>query len=810
MRVLFVLLLTVTTHFVAASFCEAPAQSLPALSIQDPSLSSIERGFSVRDDVGFSHFGNLFEGDSLVSSAFSPDGVYFIVNTERGRLDLNRPETILRVFRTEDVKTFLGESHRTEEPSPIWTFSQSTCKNGPIVSNVRWLADSAGIAFLAKTASESKRLIVADLKTKTIHPLTPESQDVTAFDIRDANHAVYTVLSPEIGQRLNAEANAVSVVGTGRDLYNIIFPGDSHSEMQNFDRSELWAILAGERFRVDDKKSGRPLTIYSTGEQALALSPDGRSVVTALPVNAIPAAWETLYPPRYPFLRSRISPHEQNIEEFSGFGYLNEYVLIDLSKQMVNQLTNAPIGRDIGWTDAGVVHAAWSANQHLILLSNTFIPLGSSKVHEEMNRPCVAVFDLVGHTLTCLDRVKGQIGGDSKQELRQITSARFYPDDDGRILLSYVSFPGGSAGHTTYARSADGPWKSENSAELQDRPIEVRIKQGLNDPPLLVALDAITKTSRVIWNPNPQLKDMDLGEASIYNWKDKTGQSHTGGLYKPPRYVPGHHYPLVIQTHGFFRNQFIPSGLFPSAFAARELAGAGIIVLQVSDIEGCGTRLGSPEEATCAVATYEAAIEQLTRDGLIDPGNAGIVGFSRTSYYVMHALTTTTLHFKAASISDGFNGGYFQYLTTVDLNHNANTRETDVVIGSRPFGEGLRQWLERSPEFNVNKVTTPLQVVALNRATVLLVWEPYAELRALNKPVDLFVLPTGTHILSNPAGRMASQGATVDWFRFWLQDYEDPDPSKAEQYKRWRELRKMQEENDAKDKAAKEKAAAPN
>jgi hypothetical protein len=28
----------------------------------------------------------------------------------------------------------------------------------------------------------------------------------------------------------------------------------------------------------------------------------------------------------------------------------------------------------------------------------------------------------------------------------------------------------------------------------------------------------------------------------------------------------------------------------------------------------------------------------------------------------------------------------------------------------------------------------------------------------------------------------------VDWFRFWLKNEEDPDPAKAEQYKRWREL----------------------
>jgi hypothetical protein len=52
------------------------------------------------------------------------------------------------------------------------------------------------------------------------------------------------------------------------------------------------------------------------------------------------------------------------------------------------------------------------------------------------------------------------------------------------------------------------------------------------------------------------------------------------------------------------------------------------------------------------------------------------------------------------------------------------------------------------------------------------------------------------HVLSNPGERMTAQGGTVDWFCFWLQDYEDPDPAKADQYKRWRELKTLQAEND--------------
>jgi hypothetical protein len=60
------------------------------------------------------------------------------------------------------------------------------------------------------------------------------------------------------------------------------------------------------------------------------------------------------------------------------------------------------------------------------------------------------------------------------------------------------------------------------------------------------------------------------------------------------------------------------------------------------------------------------------------------------------------------------------------------------------------------------------------------------------------MLNTDEHVLTNPAARTASQQGSVDWFRFWLQGYEDPDPSKADQYKCWRGLKKMQDENDKK------------
>jgi hypothetical protein len=70
-------------------------------------------------------------------------------------------------------------------------------------------------------------------------------------------------------------------------------------------------------------------------------------------------------------------------------------------------------------------------------------------------------------------------------------------------------------------------------------------------------------------------------------------------------------------------------------------------------------------------------------------------------------------------------------------------------------------------------------------------------LRLQKKPVDLIYIPDGQHILQKPMERLASQQGSVDWFDFWLNGHEDPDPAKAEQYIRWRELRKLQTAQDA-------------
>jgi len=216
-------------------------------------------------------------------------------------------------------------------------------------------------------------------------------------------------------------------------------------------------------------------------------------------------------------------------------------------------------------------------------------------------------------------------------------------------------------------------------------------------------------------------------------------------------------------------------------------------VLQVED-EDWG-RPGTLEEVKEAIAVYEGGIDYLDDMRLIDPARIGIVGFSRSGLFVQYVLTHSRYHFAAATLSAISDAEYFRYLAFLNLG-SSFASDSEGINGGVPFGDGLASWIKNSPGFNLDKVTTPIRMEANDPMSLFFEWEWFAGLSRLTKPVDLIYMADGAHPLVKPWERMISQQGDVDWFCFWLKGEEDPDRAKAEQYARWRELRKMQGENE--------------
>src|SRR5260370_29135529 len=211
--------------------------ALSTLAVSQATAQQEFRRFTVSDDIALTHL----DSDARGPATFSPDGLLFIVTSERGRLDLNRSESSFRIYRTLNVEQFLSLSNNADELAPLWTIAMSTYINAPVISGVRWLADSSAVAFLGKTASGNDRLFLAHIQTRTVEPLTPEDQHVTGFDIRDNRHFVYSVLSPAIHESAVRDSLATVIAGTGRALGSLVFPkGSASPSVWVHDLSELW------------------------------------------------------------------------------------------------------------------------------------------------------------------------------------------------------------------------------------------------------------------------------------------------------------------------------------------------------------------------------------------------------------------------------------------------------------------------------------------------------------------------------------------------------------------------------------------
>jgi dipeptidyl aminopeptidase/acylaminoacyl peptidase len=734
-----------------------------------------KKPFTVADEIGLTLFSTPKGEQAEVR--FSSDGQYVATWSERGRLDLNRPEDSLRFYRVRDVEEFLERPDQSQPPSPFWVINLSTDTEGPIITKWRWLTDSTGVAFLESKGAGKQRLMVADVRKRTTDALTPATDVVKEFDIRNRTDYVYSAATIADRKKRQTELQAPVIVGTGHSLEGVVLPDDRPPSSGD----NIWAVINGKRFEV--RQNGMPLRLCGHWE-VLALSPDGRFLVTNPPVPEVPSSWEVLFPPNLASSPYRIHAGHQDLQSFQGFAH--QYVRVDLQTGAVQSLTNAPTSNDAGWWDYG--SPDWSGDNQAILLPGTFV----NPKNNLPTRPCVAVVDLPSDVITCVEILKSHTETGVEDGYYSIKETRFVEGDKHRVLVTFADYKDKSVRSTEYRLTVDGIWRvdgeSRGSSEVRPGGLEVAVKERFNEAPLLIASNK--HRSKVLWDPNPQLRNMELGEASVYRWKDKEGKEWTGGLFKPMGYRLGQRYPLVIQTHGFVESEFRPSGVFPTAFAARALAAAGIAVLQVGDLGNCPR--SAPSEGPCAVGGYETGAKQLVSEGIVDPERVGIIGFSRSCFYVMETLTTSSLHLRAASITDGVMEDYFQYMVEADPKGGV-AKEADSMIGSAPFGEGLQQWLKRSPGFNLDKITASLLVVGEGPSDVIFMWEPYAALRYLHKPVDLIMLNTDEHVLTNPTVRMASQGGSVDWFRFWLQDYEDPAPDKAAQYTRWRELRRMQQ-----------------
>ncbi|MGM5471301.1 alpha/beta hydrolase family protein [Flavobacteriaceae bacterium LMO-SS05] len=280
-----------------------------------------------------------------------------------------------------------------------------------------------------------------------------------------------------------------------------------------------------------------------------------------------------------------------------------------------------------------------------------------------------------------------------------------------------------------------GPFKYSKpiKAELSNNILFT--KESFKDFPNLRLSNLSFKNQTVLSDANPQQDDYNWGSIELVNWTSLDGHELTGMLVKPENFDPNKTYPMIVnfyeRSSGDLHNHRAPS-YGRSTINYSFYASRGYLIFN-PDVE---YRIGYPGESAynCVIPGINYLIEK----GFVDKDNIAAQGHSWGGYQIGYLVTKTDI-FKAAEAGapvPNMISAYGGIRWWTGLSRQFQYEHTQSRIGGTPWEYPLR-YIENSPIFNIDKINTPLLIMA-NDADGHVPWyqgiEFFTSLRRLGKP----------------------------------------------------------------------------
>jgi len=266
------------------------------------------------------------------------------------------------------------------------------------------------------------------------------------------------------------------------------------------------------------------------------------------------------------------------------------------------------------------------------------------------------------------------------------------------------------------------------------------------------------------------LSKVQLGTTEEIHFKSRDGTEVHGMVTKPPGYVAGKKYPMILIIHGGPNGQDNHSADFGSyQFHRQQFAAFGYVVLGVNyrGSSGRGLDYGKAIVADWGHKEVEdllAGVDAVVKSGIVDPQRLGIGGWSYGGLLTDYT-TASDGRFKAAYSGAGSANqlsmyGVDQYI----MQYNAE-------LG--PPWKNLALWLKVSyPFFHADRIHTPTLYMGGTRDfNVPLAGgeQMYQALRTLKVPTQLIVYPDQYHEFTRPSFNKDRLERQAAWFAKYLQ-----------------------------------------
>lgn len=316
------------------------------------------------------------------------------------------------------------------------------------------------------------------------------------------------------------------------------------------------------------------------------------------------------------------------------------------------------------------------------------------------------------------------------------------------------------------------PW---TPCAVADR-FAVCVASGAISPPRLEAVDLATGDRVILHDPNQLIGKRLAVRAEQLSWTAGKGHEFTGILLLPSEPPTG---PLPLFITYYACDGFLRGGVgdeWPLAtFAAKGIAALCINRTSTGN-------LGSAEkDYDAALLGIEKIVDQLAIEGRIDRAHVGMGGLSFGASVALWTAFKSELLQAVSLASPSLEPSYYWI-------NGFKGRDTHERLrrwwGLGDPAEAATAWKNMSPALNVDQIEAAV-LMQLPEQEARLATEFIGRLSRSAIPSDFYIFPDEAHVKTQPRHKLAVYQRNLDWFRYWLQAYRDPDPLKSEQYGLW-------------------------
>lgn len=699
-----------------------------------PGKSAEKTPVTIEDCIRMVRIQNVYQPNEPTVT-FSPDGTRFAVVVWRGDLERNTNHYSLLVFDSQ---------HLERPPQSVLTLQyshDSEDQHATPIAQAAFIANNSAVAFLGRLNGLHRQVYAVDLRTKNVQQLTKHPNDVLAFGITpDGNRLVLAARAPEDAaarQRLQRDGFSLDEVGGPTpNLFRITF-GE-------------WLPPRLQWFRQAPGQA-KPLLVHETAPKKSAY---------------------VLYPKVWMAPSGRLAaihPYGSVSTDASiGLLHLDTGRMEDVGSALPSEVAS------LAWFH----RVLWAPDERSLLV---------------FARPDLfeIAIDRKRATRVSVGDAWELLGWDAREsQLRFVRSMAARDASTDLTMATLTRGPRGWKPLSTHHKSTTGYGLNAHYYGATNEHIIIGVKDAPTIPPEVAAYAVESRSTHVLTDLDPQLAGKRFGSVERLKWPGaEQGEVSVGYLIKPTDYRPGRRAPLIVLLEAAYTRDdtsYVLDGRTQLGGAAIQVwANAGFAVLIAPGPRSVREVTGTPDEPKLGLSDLEHAIDKLVDEGIADRDRVALIGWSRSGYHTLYAISHARRPFAAASVIDNVQYTLNNYILVPGYwqDHKQNWG------GLLPWGPRGREWFAKSLDFALNDVRTPLLMERYGKGSLLISVEVYAALKALSVPIDVYFFPGAAHNPKSPRHRWRSLNTHLDWFRFWLQNREDPDPNKRAQYERWRRLR---------------------